>query len=97
MPVYGLLKIIMFHLVEENEMIKYQFAAFKENIDSIQIQSVFIHNTGKVLCDIHICIKVVEQDALCSRGEIGDKVKESCFFDVLIDVKYCHFICCLFL
>lgn len=35
MPFYGLLKIIMFHLVEENEMIKYQFAAFKENIDSI--------------------------------------------------------------
>lgn len=34
---YGLLKIIMFHLVEENEMIKYQFAAFKGNIDNIQI------------------------------------------------------------
>jgi hypothetical protein len=32
---YGLLKIIMFHLVEENEMIKYQFAAFKGNIDTI--------------------------------------------------------------
>lgn len=79
MPVYGLLKIIMFHLVEENEMIKYQFAAFKENIDSIQIQSVFIHNAGNALQDIHICIKVVEQDTLRGRGESRDKIKESCF------------------
>ena len=70
-------------------MIKDQFAVFKGNIDTIQIESVFIHKVGKALYGIHACTKPIEQEALCCRGRSRKQSQANLLgaLDMSVDMK----------
>lgn len=71
-------------------MIKYQFAVLKGNLDTIQIESVFIHKVGQALYGIHACVNAVEQDALCCGGQSWEQSQANLLgaLDISIGMKF---------